>query len=145
MDSYCNFPAGSGLIRLRPFEDEPVLAAVFRDYQEWLEIIGVAGVADLNDAISNGRARDIILIAEALHSRQLSEIGTMITSRPSIRVVLISGPTSAGKTTFSKRLAIQLLAHGIFPVTIGWITTSSIGMKPLVMKKAILISSPSRP
>lgn len=104
---------------LQPFEDEPRLAQVFGDYQEWLDILGVAGVAQLNKKIAGGQARDVILIAEALHRRQISFIASDIASRPEIKVVLISGPTSAGKTTFSKRLSIQLLASGIFPVTIG--------------------------
>lgn len=104
---------------LQPFEDEPRLAQVFGDYQEWLDIIGVAGVAALNEAIAGGRSSDVILIAEALHRRQISHIASEIANRPEIKMVLISGPTSAGKTTFSKRLSIQLLASGIFPVTIG--------------------------
>lgn len=104
---------------LQPFEDEPRLAQVFGEYQEWLDIIGVAGVTALNRKIAKGRIRDVILIAEALHRRQISLIAEDIARRPEIRIVLISGPTSAGKTTFSKRLAIQLLAGGIFPVTIG--------------------------
>jgi uridine kinase len=104
---------------LQPFEDEPRLAQVFGDYQEWLDIIGVAGVAALNEAIEGGRASDVILIAEALHRQQISAIASDIASRPEIKIILISGPTSAGKTTFSKRLSIQLLASGIFPVNIG--------------------------
>jgi uridine kinase len=92
---------------------------VFGDYQEWLDIIGVAGVAALNEAIAGGRASDVILIAEALHRRQISYIASEIANRPEIKIVLISGPTSAGKTTFSKRLSIQLIASGIFPVNIG--------------------------
>jgi uridine kinase len=104
---------------LQPFEDEPRLAQVFGDYQEWLDIIGVAGVAALNEAIAGGRASDVILIAEALHRQQISAIASEIAKRPEIKIILISGPTSAGKTTFSKRLSIQLLASGIFPVNIG--------------------------
>jgi uridine kinase len=104
---------------LQPFEDEPRLAQVFGDYQEWLDIIGVAGVAALNDAVAGGRASDVILIAEALHRQQISYIASEISKRPEIKIILISGPTSAGKTTFSKRLSIQLLGNGIFPVTIG--------------------------
>ena len=104
---------------LQPFEDEPRLAQVFGDYQGWLDIIGVAGVAALNDAIAGGRASDVILIAEALHRRQITFIASEIARRPEIKIILISGPTSAGKTTFSKRLSIQLLGSGRFPVTIG--------------------------
>lgn len=105
---------------LQPFEDEPRLARVFREYQDWLRIMGISKVAAFNEATRNGRTRELILVAEALHERQLASIASQISSRrPHVKVVTISGPTSAGKTTFSKRLAIQLMARGIYPVAIG--------------------------
>lgn len=105
---------------LQPFEDEPRLVRVFQEYDDWLRIIGLPSVASLNSALENGRMQQTILVAEAFHQQQLAQITTEIASRRhEIKIVLISGPTSAGKTTFSKRLAIQLMAHGIFPVTIG--------------------------
>lgn len=105
---------------LQPFEDEPILARVFREYDNWLSIIGVPNVAALNRVLGNGRTQEIILVAEALHQRQLTAIASEIARRrPQIKLVMISGPTSAGKTTFSKRLAIQLMAQGIYPVAIG--------------------------
>ena len=113
------FPRRQWPGELQPFEDEPRLAQVFRDYQEWLDIMGVASLSSLNEAIAGGRARDVVLIAEALHSRQLSAIASEIANRPDVKIILISGPTSAGKTTFSKRLSIQLLANGVFPMTMG--------------------------
>ncbi len=114
------FPRRQWPTVLQPFEDEPRLAGVFGDYKDWLDIMGVSGVTGLNEAIRNGRTRDVVLLAEALHQRQLSTIAGQITKRrPQVQFILISGPTSAGKTTFSKRLAILLLANGIFPVTVG--------------------------
>ncbi len=105
---------------LQPFEDEVRLARVFQEYSQWLDIIGVSRVAALNDAIKNGRMREVILVAEAFHQQQFSQIASEIAQRrPSLQIVLTSGPTSAGKTTFSKRLAIQLMAKGIFPITVG--------------------------
>jgi uridine kinase len=105
---------------LQPFEDEPVLAQVFQEYDRWLQIVGMSRVAALNEALANGRILEAILVAEALHQRQLARIAGEIASRgTAVKLVFISGPTSAGKTTFSKRLAIQLLAHGIHPVTVG--------------------------
>ncbi len=83
-------------------------------------MIGVPTVASLNNDIRAGRTQEVILIAEALHNRQLAAIALEIAShRPDVKIVLISGPTSAGKTTFSKRLAVQLLALGIQPVAIA--------------------------
>ncbi|HUM67630.1 MAG TPA: nucleoside kinase, partial [Chloroflexota bacterium] len=110
---------------LQPFEDEPVLARVFQEYAQWLALIGVPKVAALNEALTNGRILQAVLVSEALHQRQLNRIANEITERgarerrAAVRIVLISGPTSAGKTTFSKRLAVQLLARGIHPVTIA--------------------------
>jgi uridine kinase len=104
---------------LQPFEDEPRLVRVFREYDEWLSVIGIPSVAALNRAIRDGRTQEAILVAEALHNRQLASIAADIAAlRPQVRVVMISGPSSAGKTTFSKRLAIQLIARGIRPVAI---------------------------
>ena len=105
---------------LQAFEDEPRLARVFQEYDDWLRIIGLPSVAALNSALANGRMQQTILVAEAFHQQQLAQITAEIASRRhEIKIVLISGPTSAGKTTFSKRLSIQLMAHGIFPVAIG--------------------------
>jgi uridine kinase len=114
------FPRRQEPDRLQPFEDEPTLARVFRDYNNWLSIIGVPSVAALNRALNGDRAQEIILVAEAFHDRQLANIAAQIAARRhQVKLVMISGPTSAGKTTFSKRLAIQLLALGISPVTIA--------------------------
>lgn len=114
------FPRRQQPDALQPFEDEPRLARVFHDYENWLRIMGVPGVTGLNDGIENGRLQEIILVAEALHARQLANIASEIDGRrPNVKIVLISGPTSAGKTTFSKRLAIQLMALGMAPITIS--------------------------
>lgn len=105
---------------LQPFEDEPRLAQVFQEYSNWLSVIGVPSVAALNRRISDGRRQETILVAEAFHERQLASIAADIAAQgKKIKLVLISGPTSAGKTTFSKRLAVQLIAQGIYPVAIG--------------------------
>jgi uridine kinase len=114
------FPRRHEPDRLQPFEDEPRLVKVFQDYADWLAVMGVPSVTALNRAIRQGRTKEVILVAEALHERQLTAIASDIARRrPQVKLVLISGPTSAGKTTFSKRLAIQLMAQGIYPVAIG--------------------------
>lgn len=113
------FPRRTSIDRLQPFEDAERLVLVFQTYDDWLDIIGVPGVAALNKQIASGKVRDTILVAEALHNRQLAKITSEIENRvPRTRLILVSGPTSAGKTTFSKRLAVQLLARGIHPVAL---------------------------
>jgi uridine kinase len=114
------FPRRHDPMRLQPFEDEPRLAHVFQEYSRWLKVVGAPSVAALNRAIQQGRTKEVILVAEAFHEQQFAHITEEIASRrPETKIVLISGPSSAGKTTFSKRLAVQLLARGIYPVTIG--------------------------
>lgn len=114
------FPRRSWPHVLQPFEDEPTLAQLFQTYKDWLTIMGVGNVTALNEAIANGRSREVILVAEALHERQLASIARNIANRrPAARLVTISGPTSAGKTTFAKRLALQVMAQGIYPVIIS--------------------------
>jgi uridine kinase len=114
------FPRRSWPGVLQPFEDEPRLAQIFQTYKDWLTIMGVGNVTSLNEALANGRSREVILVAEALHERQLASIARDIANRqPAARLVAVSGPTSAGKTTFAKRLALQVLAQGIYPVIIS--------------------------
>ena len=101
---------------LRPVLDYPQLTAIFREYGEWLHLLGVGSVGGLNEAIADERIREIILVAEALHEQRIAQIAELIVRyRDELRLVLIAGPSAAGKTTFSKRLSIQLLAHGIRP------------------------------
>jgi uridine kinase len=101
---------------LQPYRDYPKLVAVFDEYREWMQIIDVTDIGALNQAFEQGRARELILVAEALHEQCIAQIAQEIAERRGeARLVLIAGPTSSGKTTFSKRLAIQLLANGIRP------------------------------
>lgn len=104
---------------LLPMPDYPQLLTNFRQYGNWLARLGIENAGALNDVISNGRIREIILVSEALHERRISEIATQFVERHSQpRIILIAGPSSSGKTTFSKRLAVQLLALGITPFAV---------------------------
>jgi uridine kinase len=101
---------------LLPVDDYPQLTGVFREYGEWLRLLGVDSVSGLNEATANGRIREIILVSEALHEQRIAQIADLIARfRSEVRLVLIAGPSAAGKTTFSKRLSIQLLANGVRP------------------------------
>ncbi len=90
----------------------PKLFAVFAEAGRWLDWLGIRGVGALNDAISQGRLPEISLVAEALHEARLAETATQIVERGGVRIVLVAGPSSSGKTTFARRLAVQLLARG---------------------------------
>jgi uridine kinase len=94
------------------------LGAVFQQADDWLERMGVEDIGRLNQIVRENRAHELILVAEALHEQHIAHIAHEIYQRHDVRLVLIAGPSSSGKTTFSKRLAIQLLAHGVRPFTI---------------------------
>jgi len=104
---------------IAPPEDYPKLLAAFRQYGEWLERLGIDNVGALNAAFEEGRSREVILVAEAFHEQRIAEIARQIDEhRTEARIVLISGPSSSGKTTFSRRLAIQMLALGLLPLAL---------------------------
>ena len=101
---------------LLPMPKYSKLLDIFKQYGSWLESLDIDSVASLNDSITNQSIREVILVSEALHEQKISQIASLIKSKiDELRIVLIAGPTSSGKTTFSKRLAVQLLTHGISP------------------------------
>ena len=110
------FPRRHAPDSLSPMPSYPQLLATFRQYSEWLQTLGIQSVGALNDAVNEGRINEVILVSEALHAQQISRIATTIRDKKDeVRVILIAGPSSSGKTTFAKRLTIQLLAEGISP------------------------------
>jgi len=101
---------------LEPIPENQQLLATFRQYGSWLKRLGVDNVGGLNDAIQEKRIREIILVSEAFHEMRIADIARRISADTrKKRIVLIAGPSSSGKTTFSKRLSVQLLAQGISP------------------------------
>ena len=87
--------------------------------ERWGDILGVGTVAALNDVIVAGGSGDLIRVAEALHEKKIAQIADMISDRrETLRIILIAGPSSSGKTTFSQRLSIQLRVNGLKPVSI---------------------------
>src|SRR5512142_1570156 len=101
---------------LEPAKLSPKLTAVFREYGQWLALLGVPDAGALNEALAKGRAREIVLVAEALHTQRVAEIASnVVARRGQVRLITIAGPSSSGKTTFARRLTIQLLANGLRP------------------------------
>lgn len=102
--------------------NQPKLFRAFKAYQEFNRIIGISNVGSLNRAVDSGESGMMINVAEALHTKHIREIAQAITDRHragGARVVLISGPSSSGKTTFTKRLSIELLTNLLRPVMIS--------------------------
>jgi uridine kinase len=113
------FPRRHKPTELSPMPEYPLLLATFRIYGDWLERLDIASVGALNDSIQDGRIREVILVSEALHEQHVAKVASKICYGKSngdpLRIILIAGPSSSGKTTFSKRLSIQLLAQGYSP------------------------------
>jgi len=105
-------------VELAPIVDQPKMYQVFKDQTEILKIIGLQNAGDLNKATQLNKMPDIIKISEALQEKKIAEFASKIKERynDGVRIVLIAGPSSSGKTTFRKRLEIQLMANLIRPV-----------------------------
>lgn len=94
------------------------MLSVFSEHHRWQEILGISTVGDFNTACCKGHATDLINVAEALQEKRIAGIADDIHLRGA-RIVLISGPSSSGKTTFSKRLSVQLMTNGLHPVALS--------------------------
>ena len=105
---------------LPPFEPQPQLFQIFQEHKEWGRVLGVNTVGRLNEIIAKREIGDFIKIAEAFHEKKIAQIADHIHQhRNQIKWCLIAGPSSSGKTTFAKRLAVQLRVDGLRPVTIS--------------------------
>ena len=92
---------------------------IFREHHRWQDIVGLSTVGDFNHACQEGHATDLINVAEALQEKKIARIADEIHSRRDLKLILIAGPSSSGKTTFSKRLSIQLMANGMKPYPVS--------------------------
>jgi uridine kinase len=112
------FPAWNGTkMEFAPFERHEHLQRIFEERRRWGKVVGINTVGDLNEAIANNRLDAVVKVSETQHEQRLSRIADQIArdkDRP--RWILIAGPSSAGKTTFSKRLGVHLRVNGLRPV-----------------------------
>ena len=92
---------------------------IFQEHHRWQRLLGMSTVGMFNEAVSQGHATEIINVAEALQEKKIAQIAEEISQRKSVKMVLIAGPSSSGKTTTCKRLSIQLVCNGIRPVPIS--------------------------
>lgn len=104
---------------LRPFVEQPKMFDVFREQHRWQKILGISNIGSFNEACDKGFTNELINVSEALQEKKISQIADHIASNKDIKVILIAGPSSSGKTTFSKRLSVQLIASGMHPVPIS--------------------------
>lgn len=101
------------------FEDSRMLYETFQQSHEWCKYVGIENVGDLNERICSGNMDDLILVQEAEQERRIAEIASTIASRKDVKFVMIAGPSSSGKTSFSHRLSVQLRTFGLKPHAIG--------------------------
>lgn len=113
------FPKQSDPTVVSEIRNQPKIFSVYRESKAWGKILEVNNVGRLNQIIQNGDISDFIKTAEAFHEKKIAAIADEITHRKDCRIVLIAGPSSSGKTTFSKRLCIQLRVNGRRPVTLS--------------------------
>lgn len=114
-----------GLIMQMPEPKAPTVVPTFRPLQKlftvlkesskWGDMLGIQTVGDLNEVITQGNIQEMILVQEALQEKKIAEIAQQIVDRPNVKFILIAGPSSSGKTTFSHRLSVQLRANGLVP------------------------------
>ncbi len=105
--------------KLEEMVNQQKLLDIFDEHHSWQDIVGISTVGDFNRACIDGHATDLINVSEALQEKKIARIADEINSRKGVRIVLIAGPSSSGKTTFSKRLAIQLMACGLKPYPVS--------------------------
>ena len=110
------YPRRSDHTRTDHTEQFPTLFNTFRLYGDWLKALGIDNVGALNDSIQGERTKELVLVSEAFHEQHISAIARQIAQTADrVKIILISGPTSSGKTTFARRLTVQLLSQGISP------------------------------
>ncbi|GHV26864.1 uridine kinase [Clostridia bacterium] len=109
---------GESRLALLPWNEQPKYMKTFGEAARWARILNCRSVADLNDMVRGGSIRDFVWVSEALHEKSIADIADKI-ARKSARVIMVAGPSSSGKTTFTHRLAIQLRVIGKRPIILS--------------------------
>lgn len=112
-------PKVGDISTLPEFKEQKALAKIFYETEHWINILGVGDVGRLNERILQGELTDVILVSEALHEKKTAYIADNISTKDNIKIVLIAGPSSSGKTTFLNRLGIQLKVNGAIPIKLS--------------------------
>ncbi|MFR1710259.1 MAG: nucleoside kinase [Clostridium sp.] len=113
------FPTQEEPTKIPRFEKHKKLAKIFYEAEKWGDILNIAHVGALNNEIEHGDIITLIRVAEALHEKKIANIADKIKKNKNIKLILIAGPSSSGKTTFCKRLGIQMRVNGLVPVPIS--------------------------
>ena len=112
-------PSVKNPTELAPMTRQDKMFDIFQEHHRWQQIMGIGTVGAFNKAVDGGHANEIIQVAEALQEKKIAQIAGQIAERKEVRLVLLAGPSSSGKTTTCKRIATQLAVNGIWPVMIS--------------------------
>ena len=112
-------PSEGDITVLPEFKEQKKLANIFYETEYWSNVLGVGEVGGLNDKVTSREKKELILISEALHEKKIAYIADNIANKKDVKVILIAGPSSSGKTTFANRLGIQLRVNGLIPTRIS--------------------------
>lgn len=112
-------PDISDLNTIPKLKDQKALNSIFIETERWLSIIGIGEVGELNRKIDIGELQDVIMVSEALHEKKIANIADRIYDQKDVKIILIAGPSSSGKTTFANRLSIQLRVNGMIPIPLS--------------------------
>lgn len=112
-------PSRENPAQLGAFIRQDKMFEIFKEHHHWQDILGLRTIGDLNNAINNGESAQLIQLSEALQEKKIAQIADEIAQRKGIKMVLIAGPSSSGKTTTCKRLSIQLAVNGLMPIGIS--------------------------
>lgn len=113
------YPSKKEPNKIMPYEETKKLLRTLEEYDDIYKALGICNIDQINKIVREGKAKELILISEALHEKKISQIADRVAKNKEKRIILIAGPSSSGKTTFAKRLGIQLRLNGIKPKTIS--------------------------
>lgn len=113
------FPSRRNNYNMEEFKDQKKLSKIFKESNTWSDILDMSNIGSLNEKINNNKVKEIIQVSEALHEKKIAQIADKICDDRDITMILIAGPSSSGKTTFSKRLSTQMKVNGKRPISIS--------------------------
>ena len=114
-----NMPSRHHPDKLSNVYRSPKLFSIFNEHKKWNDVLGISYVSDINKLIKTGHSKEIILVSEALQEKRITQIADKIAAKGDVKIVLLSGPSSSGKTTTSKRVSVQLGVLGYKPLPIS--------------------------
>lgn len=112
-------PSSNDMNTLAEFIEQKSLSKVFLETERWLRILDVGEVGTLNEKVSGSELQNVIMVSEALHEKKIANIADEVLIKKNVKVILIAGPSSSGKTTFANRLSIQLRVNGLIPIPLS--------------------------